>query len=129
MNLVNYTSISIFIPAIIAILLNRWIDAIIISTLGCASVTHHFNNKKITLIIDRLALICLIIRTFLLAIQSYYTIALYLIGFGYMFIIYTYGFYNNCFSFDPRFIVADRYHSSMHIIGIIIYSVSMIWFL
>lgn len=129
MNLVNYTAIIIFIPAIIAILLERWIDAIIISCQACTSIIYHYNNTKIMLFMDRFALTSLIIRTFYLAIKSYYTIIFYLIGFGYISIIYIYGFYNKCFSFDPIFIIADRYHSSMHIIGIIIYSISMIWFL
>ena len=129
MTLVKFTSIAIFIPAIIAIILKRWTDVIVISTQACASIIYHSSNTQITLFIDRLALSGLIIRTFYLAISSYYTILLYLLGFGYMAIMYIFGFYKKCFSFDSNCYVADKYHSSIHIVGILIYSASMLWFL
>lgn len=129
MNLVNVTSIAIFIPAIVALSLKRWTDVLVISTQAFTSVIYHSNNTQITLFMDRLALVNLIIRTFLLSIHSYSTISLYLVGFGYMSLIYMYGFYNKCFSFDSRDHIADRYHSSIHVVGILIYSGSMIWLL
>ena len=75
-----------------------------------------------------MALSVLIFRTLPLAVTTYPTVALFVLGFGYMFVIYTYGFYNQCFSFDRRPEVADLYHASIHILGIAIYTSSMIFF-
>jgi hypothetical protein len=46
-----------------------------------------------------------------------------------MLIVYSYGKRNKCFCFDTNTVVADRFHASIHILGIAIYSLSMIFFL
>ena len=117
----------IFIPVFIATFLGRWPDVAIITAQATSSVWYHSFYSRISLVADRLALSALIIRTLLLAITTYKTIGLFILGFGYMLIIYTYGFYNNCFSFDPRPEVSDKYHASIHILGIVIYSSSMLF--
>ena len=46
-----------------------------------------------------------------------------------MLIVYSYGQRNKCFCFDPNTQVADMYHASIHILGITIYTISMLFFL
>ena len=129
MQIIQYSSMLIFTPALIALFLNRWSDVAIITAQATTSVWYHSSYSRISLIFDRIALSALIVRTLLHAITTYETIGLFILGFGYMLIIYTYGFYNNCFSFDARPEVSDKYHASIHILGIAIYSGSMIFFL
>jgi DVNP family len=54
---------------------------------------------------------------------------LFILGFGYMLLVYMYGKQKNCFAFDPKEDVAEKYHASMHLVGIAIYTSSMLWFL
>ena len=68
-------------------------------------------------------------HTILLARTNHITPFLYILGFGYMLIVYSYGQRNKCFCFDPNAQVADMYHASIHILGIIIYTLSMLFFL
>ena len=130
MKLLQYSSSLIFIPALIAIAHGYWIDFLIISILTVASTIHHTYYTNVTWIIDQLALYLLIFHTFNIAINnyiimnSYIGIVLFILGVGYMAIIYVYGKYNNCFAFHPKIRVADLYHASMHIFGIFIYSIS-----
>jgi hypothetical protein len=123
------TATTFFIPVIVAIVYKRWPDVIVLSIQGCTSYIHHSHYTQTTLIIDRAAIFALTLRSLYIAVQSYYTMALVIVSYGYLCIMYIYGFYNKCFSFDSREIVADRYHASTHIVGIFIYSGSMIWFL
>lgn len=127
--LVQYSARLIFVPALVAVFLGRWADVAVVAAQASASIWYHSSYSRISLFFDRLALAALVVRTFLLAVTTYATIGLFLVGFGYMLIIYTYGFYNRCFSFDPRHDVADKYHASMHILGIAIYAGSMMVFL
>lgn len=127
--LVQYSALFILTPAFVAAFLGRWPDAVIISTQAAASIWYHSTYSRISLIVDRLALAVLVVRTFLLALSTYATMALYVVGFGYMLMIYTYGFCHQCFSFDPDPEVADLYHASIHVLGVAIYAGSMIFFL
>jgi hypothetical protein len=127
--LVHYSSVMILAPALVAALLGRWPDAIIVSAQAAASSWHHSTYSPTSLVVDRLALSAIVMRTILLAATTYATMALFVFGFGYMFLMYSYGFYNKCFSFDPRPEVADRYHASIHVVGAAIYASSMLFFL
>jgi hypothetical protein len=127
--LVQYSALFIITPALIALFLGRWPDVAIITAQATSSIWYHSSHSPISLVVDRLSLSALVVRTLLLAITSYETIGLFIFGFGYMITIYTYGFYTHRFSFDPRPEVADMYHASIHILGIAIYSGSMIFFL
>lgn len=127
--LVQYSALLILAPAFVAAFLGRWPDAAIITTQAAASIWYHSTYSRISLIVDRLALAVLVVRTFLLALSTYATMALYVVGFGYMLTIYTYGFCHQCFSFDPCAEVADLYHASIHVLGVAIYAGSMIFFL
>ncbi len=127
--LVQYSALLIFAPAIAAAYLGRWVDVAIISAQALASTWYNSTYSYNSLVVDRLALAALFVRTLLLAIQTYATIGLFIVGFGYMALVYTYGFYNHCFSFDPRPEVADTYHASIHLLGISIYACSMVFFL
>ena len=126
--LVQYSAVFIFAPAICAAYLGRWLDVCIIASQATASLWYHSTYSYNSLVVDRLALSALFVRTLLLAIQTYATIGLFLLGFGYMALVYTYGFYNHCFSFDPRPEVADTYHASIHVLGVAIYACSMLFF-
>jgi len=116
-------------PALVALFLGRWPDVLIITAQATSSIWYHSTHTPASLIADRLALSALVVRTLLLAISTYETIGLFILGFGYMLTIYTYGFYTHRFSFDTRPEVADMYHASIHILGIAIYMGSMIFFL
>ncbi len=127
MNILKYSSRSIFIPALVALYLGRWTDFLVICGQASASVWYHSNNTPLALFVDRTALAVLMLRTLLLALTSKYTIGLYIFGFGYIGVMYLYGYKKKCLAFDERQIVADAYHASMHVVGICIYSGSMIW--
>lgn len=127
--LVQYSALLILAPAFVAAFLERWLDAAVIAFQAAASIWYHSTYSRISLIVDRAALAVLVARTFLLALSTYATMALYVLGFGYMLTMYTYGFCHQCFSFDPRPEVADLYHASIHVLGVAIYAGSMIFFL
>ena len=127
--LVQYSALFIFTPALVALFLGRWIDVAIITAQGTSSIWYHSTHTPTSLLVDRIALSALIVRTLFLAISTYETIGLFILGFGYMLTIYTYGFYTHRFSFDSRPEVADMYHASIHILGIAIYTGSMLFFL
>lgn len=127
--LVQYSSLFIFTPALVALCLGRWPDVAIITAQAISSIWYHSTYTPVSLFVDRVALAALIVRTLLLAITTYETIGLFIFGVGYMITIYTYGFYTHRFSFDTRPEVADMYHASIHILGIAIYIGSMIFFL
>ena len=129
MKLCHLSSLLIAVPALVAVILGRWTDFMVIITQTITSIWIHFTGSPIALRIDQTALAVLIARTLSLAITGYITIGLFILGFGYMFIMYTYGYFNKCFCFDPCPKKSDRYHSSIHILGIAIYTASMIWFL
>jgi hypothetical protein len=127
--LVQYSALFIFAPALVAAHLSRWVDVGIIVAQATASIWYHSSHSWASLFSDRVALAALVVRTLLLAVSTYATMALFVLGFGYMLLIYTYGFHNDCFSFDPRPEVADKYHASIHLLGIAIYTGSMVFFL
>ena len=127
--ILNYSTNLILVPAFIAAVLGRWIDFFVIMGCAAGSIMHHATYSPTTFAVDQITTYILIIRTFFLAIGSLTTIGLYILGFGYMVFMYLYGKTINRFAFDPRQEIADMYHASMHIIGIIIYSASMIWLL
>lgn len=127
--LVQYSALLILAPAFVAAFLERWLDAAVIAFQAAASIWYHSTYSRISLIVDRAALAVLVVRTLWLALSTYATTALYVLGFGYMLTMYTYGFCHQCFSFDPRPEVADLYHASIHVLGAAIYAGSMIFFL
>lgn len=126
---VQYTAFLILTPVLVAAYLSRWVDLFVILNQAVASIWYHSSHSNTSLFFDRLALSTLIVRTTLLALTNNVTIGLFFLGFGYMFVMYIYGFYNQCFSFDPRPEMADLYHASIHVVGIAIYTGSMICFL
>ena len=127
--ILHLTSALLFVPAIVAASLGRWIDVAVIVTQATTSVWFHTTGSLVALRIDQTALAALATRTLSLAITGYTTIGLYILGFGYMLLVYTYGFYNKCFVFDVDPVTGNCYHASIHILGITIYIVSMVWLL
>jgi hypothetical protein len=126
---VHYSARFIFAPAVVAAFLGRWPDVVVIVAQAGASIWHHSAYSRLSLFADRLALAALAARTFSLAISTSATVALFILGFGYMLVMYTYGFCHQCYSFDPRPEVADKYHASIHVLGVAIYAGSMLFFL
>ena len=129
MNILHHTSSCIFIPALIATYLGRWPDVFVNVLQGTASVWYHNTHSPIALVFDRISLALLAARTIYLASTSLTLILLYILGFGYIGVIYLCGRRYNCFAFHPNQFTSDMYHASMHILGIAIYSGSMIWLL
>ena len=126
--LVHYSSLFIFAPALVAVFLGRWPDAAITAVQAVTSTWHHSTYSRTSLFIDRMAIAAVVVRSFTLSIASYATVGLFIGTFGYMLIIYTYGFYNHCFSFDPRHDISDKYHASIHVLGSLVYMGRMIFF-
>jgi hypothetical protein len=127
--LLRVTSSLIFLPAFIALALGRWTDVVVISTQGICSVWFHSTHSKLSLYADQTSILILATHTLGLALTNSVTPYLFVLGFGYMAVVFSYGKRNNCFCFDPDETVGNRYHASIHILGITIYSVSMIFFL
>jgi len=127
--ILQLTSKLIFIPAIVALFLKRWGDLIIISFLAISALWYHSSHSKISYYVDQIGIWLLVFHTFLLAITNLITPFLFILGFGYMLIVYSYGKNYNCFCFDPDINIADKYHASIHVLGIAIYCISMIFFL
>jgi hypothetical protein len=124
-----YTSKLIFITTIVALCMRRWVDVFITLFQAISALWYHSSHTRLSFYADQISIWLLVTHTFLLAITNTITPCLYTIGFGYMLIVYSYGQKYKCFCFDPDITIADKYHASIHIIGIIIYSSSMIFFL
>jgi hypothetical protein len=127
--MLTITSHLIFFPAIIALYLSRWIDVFIIALQAITAVWYHSYHTTASYYADQVAIWLLACHTLLLARTSIVTPYLFVVGFGYMVVVYCYGKRNKCFCFDENILVADLYHGSIHILGIAIYSVSMLFFL
>ena len=127
--LLLFTSRLIFVPGIIALLLNRWPDVFVISFQAICAIWFHSSHTLTAFYADQVGMYLLAAHTLLLSSTSVWTPFLYVIGFGYMLLVYSYGQRNSCFCFDANSVVADKYHASIHILGIIIYSSSMVFFL
>ena len=124
-----FTSKLIFVPAIVALCLGRWGDVFVITFQAVIAIWYHSTHTLASFYADQVGIWLLAIHTLLLAITSAATPYLFVLGFGYMLVVYLYGKRNKCFCFDPNRELADRYHGSIHILGIAIYSASMIFFL
>ena len=124
-----FTSKLIFVPALIALFLRRWADVFIISFQAASAIWFHSSHTPVAFYADQLGTLVLATHTLLLARSTPYTPPLFVIGFGYMLVVYSYGQRNKCFCFDPNPRIADRFHASIHLLGITIYSSSMIFFL
>ena len=127
--ILHLTSALIFVPAIVAASLGRWVDVAVIVTQAVTSIWVHTTGNLIAIRIDQTALAALATRTLTLAVTGYTTIGLYILGFGYMLLMYTYGFYAKRFCYDPDPVTGNCYHASIHILGIAIYTASMVWLL
>lgn len=123
------TSLLIFVPAMIAVILQRWGDVFIISFQAICAIWFHSSHTLTAFYADQIGMYLLAAHTLILSYTSIWTPLLFVIGFGYMLIVYSYGQINECFCFDANPIIADRYHASIHILGIMIYSLSMLLFL
>jgi hypothetical protein len=123
------TSRLIFLPAIVAFVHKRWGDVFVISFQGICAIWFHSSHTFTSFCADQVSMYLLATHTLLLARTSYWTPFLFVLGFGYMLIVYSYGKRAGCFCFDPNPMIADRYHASIHILGILIYASSMIFFL
>jgi hypothetical protein len=124
-----FTSRLIFVPAIVALLLKRWGDVFIICFQAVCAVWFHSAHSPASYWMDQVGMYLLATHTFFLARTSSATPFLFVLGFGYMLMVYSYGQRNSCFCFDPNTVIADRYHASIHILGIAIYASSMMFFL
>jgi len=126
--LVN-TSKLILIPTVIALLLARWGDVLILSLQSICAIWYHSSHTNISFYADQLSMYLLITHTFLLAITNNITSFLFILAFGYMFVVYIYGKINTCFCFNPNKNIGDIWHGSMHLLGVIVYSCSMLFVL
>jgi len=124
-----YTSKLILIPAILALGLRRWGDIFIITFQAVVSTWYHSQHTITSYYADQIGIWLLVVHTFLLARTSAATPYLFVLGFGYMLVVYSYGKRKKCFCFDPNRQIGDRYHASIHILGIAIYSASIMFFL
>ena len=129
MKLLVFTSNLICIPTCVAFLLKRWEDVFITSLQAICAIWYHSSHSPISFYADQISIWLLVLHTCMLATTNTITPFLFTLGFGYMGVVYSYGKINNIFCFDPNEYIADIYHASMHIVGIIIYSGSMIFFL
>ncbi|NBV77701.1 hypothetical protein EBR66_06075 [bacterium] len=127
--LLLFTSRLIFVPAIVAFFLNRWGDVFIICFQAVCANWFHSSHTLSAFYADQVGMYLLAFHTLLLAITSIWTPFLFVLGFGYMLVVYSYGQCNSCFCFDSDPVIADRYHASIHILGIAIYASSMLFFL
>ena len=123
------SSMSLFIASCIAFLLKRWGDVIVISFLAICATWYHSTHTHIAFYADQLSILLLTVHTILLALSTYATHLMFVIAFGYMITLYYYGKQHKCYCFHPDIVVADRFHASMHILGLIIYSLSMVFIL
>jgi len=121
-----FTSSLICIPTLVALSLHRWGDVYITSLQALCSLWFHSSHTPISLYADQISMCILITHTFLLAVTHWLTPFFFLLGFGYIFLVYVYGKRINAFCFDPDTRIADAYHASIHILGIAIYSGSML---
>ena len=124
--LLLFTSKLIFIPTLIAIYLNRWGDVVISGSQAAAALWFHSSHTPLSFYADQATMYLLAAHTLILATRHPMTPFLFVLGFGYMVVVYSYGKRNMCFCFDANPTVADAYHASIHILGIAIYSFSMI---
>lgn len=120
-----FTSSLICIPTLVALRFNRWGDVYITSLQAVCSLWFHSSHTRIALYADQISMWILITHTFLLAVRHWATPFLFVLGFGYILLVYVYGKRINAFCFDPDTRIADAYHASIHILGILIYSGSM----
>ena len=123
------TSRLIFVPAIVAFFLSRWGDVFVICFQAVCAIWFHSSHTLSAFYADQAGMYLLAFHTLLLARTSVWTPFLFVLGFGYMLIVYSYGQRNKCFCFDSDPVIADRYHASIHILGIAIYASSMLFFL
>lgn len=123
------TSKLILIPTVIALLLARWGDVLILSLQAICAMWYHSSHTNISFYADQLSIYLLITHTFLLAITNNITPFLFILAFGYMFVVYIYGKINTCFCFNPNKNIGDMWHGSMHVLGVIVYSCSMLFIL
>ena len=127
--ILTLTSKLIFVPAIVALGLRRWGDVCIVSFQAVTAIWYHSSHTPVSYYVDQLGIWLLVVHTLLLAQTTPATPYMFVLGFGYMFLMYFYGKCTKRFCFDPNTDIADRYHASMHVLGIAIYSGSMIFFL
>lgn len=119
----------IFVLAVIAFFLKRWGDVFIVTSQALCAIWFHSSRNLISYYADQFSMYLLALHTLLLARTSQVTPYLFVLGFGYMLVLYSYGQRNRCFCFDSDINIANRYHASIHILGITIYGSSMILFL
>jgi hypothetical protein len=127
MRLLQKTSFLIFIPSIVSIIYEEWLDAII-STLLCAtSIYNHTTYTRTALYLDRIMIFVYSTRLIQIAYSRYITQLILLFGYIYLFYSYIYGYYNKCGSFHRNCSKADRYHAVNHILTALIPSIFIIW--
>lgn len=127
--ILQLTSILILIPVLVALYLTRWDDFIILSFLTITSIWYHSCHSKISYCIDQISIAFFVFHTFLLAISGFITSVIFILYFAYILILYSYGKIYNCFCYDPNLNIGDKYHASIHILGIFTYCISVIFFL
>ena len=126
-DLLVFTSKLIFIPTVIALLMRRWVDVVVSSVQAISAIWFHSSHTRLSFYADQVGILLLAFHTLLLAITNNISICLFILAYGYMILVYSYGHYYKCFCFDSNVKVADKYHASIHIAGILIYSVSMLF--
>jgi hypothetical protein len=123
------TSCLLLVPATVAIALKRWGDLFIISVQCASALWFHTAHTPISFYVDQASTALLAVHTVLLARTTMITPFMFVLHFGYMTVVYGYGERNKCFCFHPDIIIADRYHASIHVLGMLVYTSSMILFL
>jgi hypothetical protein len=124
-----FTSSLLLIPAGVAVALKRWGDVVIISLQFVSALWFHTAHTPTSFYFDQASTSLLAVHSLLLARTTAITPFMFVLHFGYMTVVYGYGERNKCFCFHPDIIIADRYHSSIHILGMLVYTSSMILFL
>jgi hypothetical protein len=123
------TSVLIFIPVLVALFFSKWGDFIILSFLGITSIWYHTYHSRLSYYVDQISIAFFVSHCSILAISNFITSIIFFLYFGYILILYSYGKEYNCFCYDPNINIGDKYHASIHILGIFTYCISVMFFL
>ena len=122
MSILKYTSYFILSPAIVGAYLGLWPDVLLTTSHTIISAYYHSTYSPTLLIVDRTALLLVLLRCLWLSLYTYTTICIGIVSFTYLGTIYVYGYKNKCFAFHPDIRIGDRYHASMHLFCSLLYA-------
>ena len=126
MRLLQKTSVSLLLPAVIAVLYNQWYNAIIYGSMCITSINHHTKYTKTSLFIDRTMLTIYTGRLIYITYSDYVFLTIVILSYSYLFYSYIYGYYNKCCAFHVDRSKGEKYHAVNHYIGCIIPTIFII---